>query len=78
MQPERLTVFDKWFSHEFAVPVPGVPGRHTSGQSGRPSAGVLVEVQFSGRDLSFIVLPSRTFFVTVGVIATTSVPELGS
>ena len=42
LQPERLTVFDKWFSHEFAVPVPGVPGRQASAQAGRPPPGVFL------------------------------------
>lgn len=39
MQPERLTIFEKWFSHEFAVPVPANPGRKASGGGGRQSAG---------------------------------------
>lgn len=40
LQPERLTVFDKWFSHDFAVPVPGVPGRQASAAGGRPPSGL--------------------------------------
>lgn len=44
MQPERLTEFEKWFSHEFAVPVPAAAnaaGRHTTRQhAGRPSSGM--------------------------------------
>jgi len=31
VQPERLTSFKKWFSHEFAVPVPVVHGTQNRG-----------------------------------------------
>ncbi|CAM9180188.1 unnamed protein product, partial [Hapterophycus canaliculatus] len=43
-EPERLTTFDKWFSHEFAVPVPAHPGRKVSG-GGRQPAGTLSIVE---------------------------------
>lgn len=33
VQPERLTTFEKWFSHEFAVPVPANPEKKNSGGS---------------------------------------------
>lgn len=33
LQPERLTSFEKWFSHEFAVPVPSNPGKKNTGGS---------------------------------------------
>eukprot|EP00903_Cladosiphon_okamuranus_P008585 g8235.t1 len=32
-EPERLTYFEKWFSHEFAVPVPANPEKKNSGGS---------------------------------------------
>ncbi|CAN0024749.1 unnamed protein product [Scytosiphon promiscuus] len=44
-EPERLTTFDKWFSHEFAVPVPAHPGRKASGGGGRQPAGTLSIVE---------------------------------
>ncbi|CAM9117146.1 unnamed protein product [Ectocarpus sp. 8 AP-2014] len=53
-EPERLTMFEKWFSHEFAVPVPANPGRKASGGGGRPSAGTLSTVEEK--------IPSRSVF----------------
>ncbi|CAM9094825.1 unnamed protein product [Laminaria digitata] len=58
-EPEQLTVFDKWFSHEFAVPVPGVPGRQGSAQAGRPPSGVSPSTAEEKRSRSVMQKPAK-------------------